>query len=556
MAMRPLAPSKVVPMPTKDNEGHIEAKRWSLVSQRDCQSQHKRQLQLYCGSGDALKVWMLAPPRALGSFGSLNSGDKEKEGVNTWGQGQESIACSTIKKSKGRGKKKSKKEKDAKNGEEGKEKESRKKKTSSFEVGALASSPGMPLPVASKFLGASSGANANANVNAKTLAQKSNGMFLGLGLLSTSTIWLPSSPSMHVGSSASSDGPSAPGLVLSPIVVSAVMPNLNNPNANTIADNRVSIESAFYATGRPCSVLSSSSLRPLSTTSTNSRMSQVSNSGNQGHSALGASVRRDEQGLETVREMRGREREGRKKEVGAGGDGGDKESEKERGGLREKRRSNEGSGACWMGVGAGEEARDDAGEEEEETMYRKQQKEKDSPSIKRFLYSILTIEEATARMGMEYGRPDDWDDIIAGYESGSADMSSKEMAGGAAEEFWFKEKADGPLLPQMLLSSQCVALISLKSCISTSSTSNCVGVVDKMVDLFSNPRPCLPQPHHRPGSLFMFTFIPPSPPSNTAEKEGKLDTWVGDAERAGAREIIGYVRALRVVDALYVEGSP
>ncbi|PPQ94574.1 hypothetical protein CVT25_011524 [Psilocybe cyanescens] len=52
--------------------------------------------------------------------------------------------------------------------------------------------------------------------------------------------------------------------------------------------------------------------------------------------------------------------------------------------------------------------------------------------------SILTIEEAAAD---GHGRPDDWDDVIAGYECGSAeaDVGSEEMAGGAAEKFGVKK---------------------------------------------------------------------------------------------------------------------
>ncbi|PPQ88935.1 hypothetical protein CVT25_005273 [Psilocybe cyanescens] len=79
----------------------------------------------------------------------------------------------------------------------------------------------------------------------------------------------------------------------------------------------------------------------------------------------------------------------------------------------------------------------------------------------RFSYPILTIEEATVD---GHGRPDDWDDVIVGYESGSAeaDVGSEEMAGGATEEFGFNErKAEvnatpvkkaraRPLLEQML----------------------------------------------------------------------------------------------------------
>ncbi|PPQ93123.1 hypothetical protein CVT25_003358 [Psilocybe cyanescens] len=44
----------------------------------------------------------------------------------------------------------------------------------------------------------------------------------------------------------------------------------------------------------------------------------------------------------------------------------------------------------------------------------------------------------------------------------------------------------------------------------------------------------------------MFAFIPPFPPSKTAEKEDKLDTWFRVAKSAGAREIIGYIKGVRM----------
>ncbi|PPQ91217.1 hypothetical protein CVT25_001175 [Psilocybe cyanescens] len=524
-ATRPPAPSKIVPMPTEEDEENMEAERRSLVSQRERAGSSATMNSTYSysnsnsgtrsrsGTLSSTVGGMLAPPGALGSGENVNA--------HAQGQGQGSIALRAIKsvrslarmgswaqlkgmpapedggdvgvvsKEEKKGKKKGKKAKDCEE-KEGKEKEGGKKKkdgkkektskkekeeakaqpmrhsTSSFEVGALTSSPGGPSPVASEFLGAGPYSNSNAT-NAKTLgAKKNSGMLLGLGL--PSTMRLPSSASMRVGSSASSIGPSVPGLAPSPIITSAVNTNLNNPNAsanplNTVTDNRLSVESAFYATRRPSSVLSSgSSLRPLSTTSTNSRMSQVSGtSSGSAHSGSAASVRWDEQGLETVREMRKRERKAAADE--------DKEKDgedekKERRASRESRRSSEGRKRTALmdvfpevqvrrsldGVGAapaqneGEgdaEVHDDAAEEEEdaeeEARYRKRQKERDSASIKRFSYPILTIEEATAD---GHGRPDDWDDVIAGYESGSAEggVGSEEMVGGAAEEFGFKAK--------------------------------------------------------------------------------------------------------------------
>ncbi|PPQ95554.1 hypothetical protein CVT25_000828 [Psilocybe cyanescens] len=334
----------------------------------------------------------------------------------------------------GKGKKKSKKVKD---GEEGKEKEDGKKKkkdgkkkaskkevekdektkrhsTSSFEVGALNAdvNPGGPLSVASKFLGA------------PTPTRKGQASY------------------MRVGSSAWSVG-----LAPSPIITSSVNTSLNPANANTnflstVTDNRLPVESTFYATRRPSSVLSSSSsLRPLSTTSTNSRMLQVSlfsaHSGNSGHWGLGASVRWAEQGLETVREIRRRERKGREKEGGAGGDDDGKGSEKERHASKEKWRSSEGWRTAlidvlpevlvrWLVDGTHDDAEED--DAEDEAKYWKQQKERDNENSKRFSYPILTIEKATSDM---HGRPDDWDDVIAECEGGSAegDVGSEVMAG-------------------------------------------------------------------------------------------------------------------------------
>ncbi|PPQ91221.1 hypothetical protein CVT25_001179 [Psilocybe cyanescens] len=178
---------------------------------------------------------MLAPPGTLGSFGSLNGG--EKGNVNGQGQGF------AIKSVRSLGKEDSKKEKASKQGKEVEKGKAQplRHSTSTFKAGTLTSSLDGLSPVAGEFLGPSSGASANAN--AKTFGvKKSSGMPLGLRL--PSTMRLPSSASMGVGSSPSSVGPSVPGLAPFPIITSAVKTNLNDTNAdtnplNTIADSRL-----------------------------------------------------------------------------------------------------------------------------------------------------------------------------------------------------------------------------------------------------------------------------------------------------------------------------
>ncbi|PPQ88936.1 hypothetical protein CVT25_005274 [Psilocybe cyanescens] len=172
------------------------------------------------------------------------------------------------------------------------------------EVGALTFSPSGPSPVASEFSNSNtkliSNANSNAN-NEKTLgAKKNSGMLLALGLPSTMRL------------SSSLVGPTVSGLAPSPIITSISNVNLNNADAIAIADSKLSIESTFYATHQPSSVLSSgSSLRPLSTMSTNSRIFFVCEFGQLGTFGVGSDIRWDEQGLETVREMRRLEKEDR-----------------------------------------------------------------------------------------------------------------------------------------------------------------------------------------------------------------------------------------------------
>ncbi|KAF9219060.1 hypothetical protein BS17DRAFT_439592 [Gyrodon lividus] len=155
-------------------------------------------------------------------------------------------------------KKKKKKEKD-------KDKEEMRYSGSSFEAGALTASP------------------ARSKTDSKSLGKK-KASILGLGL--PSTMRLPSSRS---GSTASS-------------VVAA----------NTVS-NRLSVDSAnilgggILARGRSGSTMSTaSSLRPMSTSSCTSGASSGS--------SVAASVRWDEAGLETVKEIRRMDKESRRKE--------------------------------------------------------------------------------------------------------------------------------------------------------------------------------------------------------------------------------------------------
>ena len=186
--------------------------------------------------------------------------------------------------------------------------------TSSFEVGALSASPG---PMAARALGestssySSAGAGSGAYLGVGGVAQKKRSI-LGLGL--PSTIRLPTVRSGSTASSvlvggANTVGPSfgaPPSAATAAAAAFSVSGNNNNPATN---DNRLSVDSALNnnpaTTPRPSSVLSNassagSSLRPISTTSTDSRLSRTS--------SVGSSVRWDEEGLETIRERRGKER--------------------------------------------------------------------------------------------------------------------------------------------------------------------------------------------------------------------------------------------------------
>ena len=234
------------------------------------------------------------------------------------------------------GKKKKKKEKtkggdvkEEQGEEQGAEKEKEKKKkkkkstkekekaqtvrlsSSSFEVGALTASPEAK----------------------KTLEPKKHSI-LGLGLPSTLRL-----ATVRSGSTASSN--------IAPVT------------------NRLSLDSAtILGRNRSGSVLSTgSSLRPLSLTSTDSRVSSNSST---------ASVRWDEQGLETVKEQRKKEREV-------------KRQNEEKSNKRESRRSSEGRRRAPLS-----------------SIFPSQQAP--SPPVKRHSYPIVTIEEATSD---GHGDPED-----------------------------------------------------------------------------------------------------------------------------------------------------
>ncbi|KAK0244974.1 hypothetical protein EDD85DRAFT_1348 [Armillaria nabsnona] len=158
-----------------------------------------------------------------------------------------------------------------------KSKDPQRNSTSSFEAGALTASPEVT----------------------RTLGYNKKRSILGLGLPSSMTMKVPAARGASAASSTMSQAP--------PPVVD---------------NNRLSVESAAVM-GRPSSAMSTaSSLRPMSTNSGTSRAS----------SSSGASVKWDEAGLETVRDLRDRER-GIKKGI--------KEEQKRRD-SRESRRSSEG----------------------------------------------------------------------------------------------------------------------------------------------------------------------------------------------------------------------
>ena len=218
-------------------------------------------------------------------------------------------------------KKKKTKEGDGKEATKGEEKKNKKEKknkstkkeksqtvrlsSSSFEVGGLTASPEAP----------------------KTIGPKKHSI-LGLGL--PSTMRLPT-----VRGSTSTSSSAAP------------------------VSNRLSVDSAnILSRNRSGSVLSTgSSLRPVSLTSTDSRASSGSSA---------ASVRWDEQGLETVREQRKKEREAKRQT----------EEKSDKRSSKESRRSSEGRRRTPLS-----------------SIFPSQQP---GTPPKRHSYPIVTIEEATS----------------------------------------------------------------------------------------------------------------------------------------------------------------
>ncbi|KIK67170.1 hypothetical protein GYMLUDRAFT_69362 [Collybiopsis luxurians FD-317 M1] len=213
----------------------------------------------------------------IGSWAQLRNGT---------GPGDEAPQKDTEKKGKDRSKK-SKEEPKKKKKEEKTKTQRVRNSTSSFEAGALTASPEL-----------------------KASLGKKKRSILGLGLPSglSSTMRLPA---VRSGSTTSSIGD---------IGVS------NNPD-----NNRLSVDSAVAIAARMRSgstMSTASSLRPMSTTSSTSRASS-------GSSAV--SVRWDEAGLETVKELRRKEKETKRKSIE------DAEADaKRKKANRESRRSSEG----------------------------------------------------------------------------------------------------------------------------------------------------------------------------------------------------------------------
>ncbi|KAF5312056.1 hypothetical protein D9619_003769 [Psilocybe cf. subviscida] len=221
--------------------------------------------------------------------------------------------------------------------------------SSSFEVGALSSSPG-PIPatligqrIVSVQSTLSSGSPSPSpmhlsppqagNSASATLGPSKKRSILGLGLPSTMRL-----PSVRSGSTASSASIAS---ILSTSAISGPMPLA--PKAGDSNGNRLSVDShVSYGGQRPPSALSStgSSLRPSSTVSrTSSAVSRLSGmSGTSGVSGNSGSIRWDEEGLNTVREQRRRERAAR-----------EGEEETEEGVLKKARRTSRESKHCVEG---------------------------------------------------------------------------------------------------------------------------------------------------------------------------------------------------------------
>ncbi|KAF9065359.1 hypothetical protein BDP27DRAFT_1424922 [Rhodocollybia butyracea] len=216
----------------------------------------------------------------IGSWAQLKNGTGPGDEVSqkeVEKKGKDKVKAKS--KDKDEPKKKTKKEKSEKKEDKSKTQRIRNS-TSSFEAGNLTSSP-----------------------QAKASLGKKKRSILGLGLPSTMRL-----PAVRSGSTTSSIGVAS------------------GPDAN-----RLSVESAVVIAGRMRSgstLSTGSSLRPLSTTSSVSRASS---------SSSGASIRWDEAGLETVKELRRKEKETRRQSIE------DAETDaKRKKANRESRRSSEG----------------------------------------------------------------------------------------------------------------------------------------------------------------------------------------------------------------------
>ncbi|KAM6497668.1 hypothetical protein JOM56_005616 [Amanita muscaria] len=210
-------------------------------------------------------------------------------------------------KTKEKKEKKSKKEKKEKKEKE--DKDTPRMSTSSFEAGTLYFSPSMtstPIPT-------------HANEGNQTLGKKVS--ILGLGLPSSMRL-----PKLRSGSTASS----------------VFMTQANQHGVQ----NRLSVESGGIldiGRGRSGSVMSTmSSLRPVSTISNHSRNSTTSGTSQNSHgNGSGCSVKWDEEGLETVREVRRKEREEKAKDETTKSKK-DKKKKKESEKEKDSQRSSEG----------------------------------------------------------------------------------------------------------------------------------------------------------------------------------------------------------------------
>jgi len=357
----------------------------------------------------------------IGSWAQLNeagaTSNKEKSGDE-----KKEKKAKKVKAKKGEGKddekKKSLRKKSTKSKKEKEDKtkvDTIRQSSSSFEVGALSASPGPPTP----GLGSSSSGYAN-TLGVK--AKKSNSL-LGLGLPSTMRL-----PSVRVGSSASST------------YNINVAPPTADPTSNA---NRLSVESAVLnATPRPSSIMSSgSSLRPLSAASTNSgsRLSVSSNGAESKRSSSAASVRWDEEGLETVREQRRKERESVDSQVRR------KEREEKRA-SRESRRSSEGRRRTPL-TSVFPEVRKSLEEVEiGKRLLQGEIEEEVEEEGQNFRYPILTIEEATSD---GHGLPADWDEPIEDDDSAEGvDVDEHEQSKPAATPV--KKARARPLSEQLL----------------------------------------------------------------------------------------------------------